>query len=303
MEAKKQSIMEEALALFAEKGYHQTSIQEIADRTGIAKGSVYSFFRSKEELMMTIFEHYHQQIYGALQHILQEPLPSREKLERLIMQSLDQFSRFKLFVSFQRKEVHLQQKKELRELILSYRAKKLYALRQVIAEVYGLEAQPYWLDLATTLNGVIAEFINYVAFDDKLLDYRKVAAYIIQVMDGAAERIMRDTPVPVLNEAMMDDIMRVGRTGFSKHQEQMWEAAAALKQAIEQSSTTAEIIHDEVRQAFSFLESEMLQGRGTSIQARSVTMFLQAQQQTTIKEAAGRLLELLLAERDRSSGG
>ncbi|TVX88277.1 TetR/AcrR family transcriptional regulator [Paenibacillus agilis] len=302
MEAKKQSIMEEALALFAEKGYHQTSIQEIADRTGIAKGSVYSFFRSKEELMMTIFEHYHQQIYGALQHILQEPLSSRDKLEQLIMQSLDQFSRFKLFVSFQRKEVHLQQKKELRELILAYRAKKLYALRQVIAEVYGLGVQPYWLDLATTLNGVIAEFINYVAFDDKLLDHRKVAAYIIQVMDGAAESMMRHKPIPVLNEAMMDDIMRVGRTGFSKSQEQMWEAAASLKQAIEESST-AGIVHDEVRQAFTFLESEMLQGRGTSIQARSVTMFLQAQQQSAIQEAAGRLLDLLLAERDRSSGG
>ncbi|WP_028596689.1 hypothetical protein [Paenibacillus assamensis] len=74
MEAKKQSIMEETLALFAENGYHQTY---------------------------------------------------KEELERLIIQSLDQFSRFKLFVSFQRKEVHLQQKKELRELIVSLSKRQL----------------------------------------------------------------------------------------------------------------------------------------------------------------------------------
>jgi AcrR family transcriptional regulator len=45
-----------ALALFAENGYSQTSIEEIADRAGLAVGTFYQHFRSKRQLLLALME-------------------------------------------------------------------------------------------------------------------------------------------------------------------------------------------------------------------------------------------------------
>src|ERR687885_2165386 len=45
-----------ALRLFREKGYHATSMRDIAAEVGINKGSLYSYIRSKEDLLIPVFE-------------------------------------------------------------------------------------------------------------------------------------------------------------------------------------------------------------------------------------------------------
>src|SRR3954453_20005615 len=45
-----------ALRLFKEKGYHATSMRDIAAEVGINKGSLYSYIRSKEDLLIPFFE-------------------------------------------------------------------------------------------------------------------------------------------------------------------------------------------------------------------------------------------------------
>ncbi|MDR1879332.1 MAG: TetR/AcrR family transcriptional regulator [Tannerellaceae bacterium] len=51
---KKQLIMDAALEVFAEAGYALTSIDQIAKRAGIAKGLIYTYFESKEDLLHQI---------------------------------------------------------------------------------------------------------------------------------------------------------------------------------------------------------------------------------------------------------
>ena len=51
---KQQLIMGAALKLFAEKGYDATSIDKIAKEAGISKGLLYSYFKSKEELLQVL---------------------------------------------------------------------------------------------------------------------------------------------------------------------------------------------------------------------------------------------------------
>jgi TetR/AcrR family fatty acid metabolism transcriptional regulator len=47
-------IIKAATKLFAEKGYQQTTIAEIAKMVGLAEGSIYEHFRGKEEILLTI---------------------------------------------------------------------------------------------------------------------------------------------------------------------------------------------------------------------------------------------------------
>jgi TetR/AcrR family transcriptional regulator, fatty acid metabolism regulator protein len=49
-------ILQAAEEVLMEKGYHETSIDEIASRVGIAKGTVYLHFARKEDLVVALFE-------------------------------------------------------------------------------------------------------------------------------------------------------------------------------------------------------------------------------------------------------
>lgn len=53
-QVKRKQIMDAALELFANVGYHPTSISEIAKRAGISKGLMYNYFDSKVELLLCI---------------------------------------------------------------------------------------------------------------------------------------------------------------------------------------------------------------------------------------------------------
>jgi AcrR family transcriptional regulator len=55
-EEKKQLIMDTALELFAKEGFHKTSISTIARNAGIAKGLLYNYFKSKEELVIELMK-------------------------------------------------------------------------------------------------------------------------------------------------------------------------------------------------------------------------------------------------------
>jgi AcrR family transcriptional regulator len=49
---RQQELTHAALAVFAERGYHGATMQAVADRAGVSKGSVYDYFNSKEELLI-----------------------------------------------------------------------------------------------------------------------------------------------------------------------------------------------------------------------------------------------------------
>ena len=54
--AKEQAILAAAVKVFAQRGYHQAKISTIAEKAKVATGSVYLYFRNKEEILVTLFE-------------------------------------------------------------------------------------------------------------------------------------------------------------------------------------------------------------------------------------------------------
>jgi len=53
-EKKRERFLREAAMLFAERGFNQTDVAELARRAGVAKGSIYDYFENKEELYLHI---------------------------------------------------------------------------------------------------------------------------------------------------------------------------------------------------------------------------------------------------------
>jgi TetR/AcrR family fatty acid metabolism transcriptional regulator len=74
-------ILQAAEEVLIEKGYYETSIDEIAARVGIAKGTVYLHFPSKEDLVIAIFERDMQQLLQYIDTAMSSDLTSRGKME------------------------------------------------------------------------------------------------------------------------------------------------------------------------------------------------------------------------------
>lgn len=74
------NVIDEAIGVMSEKGYAATSIQEVADRVGVLKGSLYHYFSSKEELLFRILEQSHQQTSEIRDAVTEQNLPPREHL-------------------------------------------------------------------------------------------------------------------------------------------------------------------------------------------------------------------------------
>jgi len=53
-EEKRQRVLREAARLFAERGFSATDVAELANRAGVSKGSLYTYFESKEELYLHV---------------------------------------------------------------------------------------------------------------------------------------------------------------------------------------------------------------------------------------------------------
>ena len=54
--SKPERILEAALEVIAEKGPHETTIDEIAQRAGVAKGTVYLYFKNKDSLLASLMQ-------------------------------------------------------------------------------------------------------------------------------------------------------------------------------------------------------------------------------------------------------
>ncbi|MFB6232125.1 MAG: TetR/AcrR family transcriptional regulator [Salinibacter sp.] len=89
-------VLEQAMRLFWENGFEATSAQDLVDRTGLNRSSLYNTFGSKQELYLRALDHYRQQdvdMFGrlldqsdsaraAIRHLLEEAIPTCDEDQR-----------------------------------------------------------------------------------------------------------------------------------------------------------------------------------------------------------------------------
>lgn len=86
--ARRSEILEVAQRLFYQRGYEQTSIQDIINEIGIAKGTFYHYFSSKQDLLDAIIEQMIGQTVQSLQPLLDdEQLSALEKFNHYFAQA------------------------------------------------------------------------------------------------------------------------------------------------------------------------------------------------------------------------
>ena len=81
-EDKRRLILDAAVRVFARKGYHTSRVGDIAEEAGVAHGLLYHYFRSKEEVLETIFRETWSGLVRETERIEVSGVPFREQLRR-----------------------------------------------------------------------------------------------------------------------------------------------------------------------------------------------------------------------------
>ncbi|MFA6034935.1 MAG: TetR/AcrR family transcriptional regulator [Myxococcota bacterium] len=81
---RKQELLDSALKLFSEKGYHATTMDDIARKAGTGKGTVYWYWHSKEEIFLELLDQKLGGYLNSLQQISTLQLDASDKIPILI---------------------------------------------------------------------------------------------------------------------------------------------------------------------------------------------------------------------------
>jgi TetR/AcrR family transcriptional regulator, transcriptional repressor for nem operon len=84
-EVRRQQILEAAAELFIERGISSTSMAQVADAAGVAKGTPYLYFASKDELLSELRTGYLQEWYSLAEELLrQDGVSQRDRLRNFL---------------------------------------------------------------------------------------------------------------------------------------------------------------------------------------------------------------------------
>ena len=99
----KHLILENALELFAERGFKGTSISDIAKAAGVSKGLAYNYFKSKNDLMLAVFGLLEEEIGAMLIGIekIDDPYEKLKMIINMTVKNLKEEEKFwRLYMNF-----------------------------------------------------------------------------------------------------------------------------------------------------------------------------------------------------------
>jgi AcrR family transcriptional regulator len=81
---RQQEVIDRAAHVFAEQGYHATSMNDLIEATGLTSGGLYHYIGSKEELLFMILDGLMEPLLARIDEILSEQAPASEQLRRVV---------------------------------------------------------------------------------------------------------------------------------------------------------------------------------------------------------------------------
>lgn len=149
---KYKQIIDAAVIVIAENGYHQAQVSKIAKQAGVADGTIYLYFKNKEDILISVFNEKMAVFVESLQDIIENGSSSRDKLSQMI-------------------ENHF----------------KVLATDRYLATVTQLELRQSNKDLRLKINAVLREYLQLL---DQILIEGMLSGELNQTMDVRLARQM-----------------------------------------------------------------------------------------------------------------
>lgn len=86
-------ILEAAVKVFARQGFHQSTVAQIAKEAGVADGTIYLYFKNKDDILVQFFSFRAKQVFESFREEVDRAQNSLDKLRNLIHRHLAEFQR------------------------------------------------------------------------------------------------------------------------------------------------------------------------------------------------------------------
>ncbi|MCY7574023.1 TetR/AcrR family transcriptional regulator [Bacillus pumilus] len=126
-------IIDAAVVVIAENGYHQSQVSKIAKQAGVADGTIYLYFKNKEDILISLFKEKMGQFIERMETDIQKKPSAKEKLLLLIeehFRMLAQNHHLALVTQLELRQSNLELRLKINEVLKGY----LNMLESILAE-------------------------------------------------------------------------------------------------------------------------------------------------------------------------
>lgn len=180
---RKETIMQKALELFAEKGFHAATTKQIAERSGVAEGLIFYYFGGKRELLQQIIRRFSFFETAKQSESLLDELNGEEALRqygRIYLSFLDSHQSF-LLLLWSPELMHDDSVSGEVEKLLAGMSNQ--ASRLLLRALEGVRPEPQSLETAATI--LLSSLMTYVLIRERTRSRsaEEDEAYISKVID------------------------------------------------------------------------------------------------------------------------
>ena len=86
-------ILNAAIKVFAEQGYHKATISQVAREAGVADGTIYIYFKNKADILFNFFSYKTRRVFDRFKGEVEKAEHAEDKLRNLIRRHLGEFQR------------------------------------------------------------------------------------------------------------------------------------------------------------------------------------------------------------------
>ncbi|WP_043890791.1 TetR/AcrR family transcriptional regulator [Paenibacillus sp. Aloe-11] len=201
----KEHIMKITLDLFSKNGYNATSMQEIADQSGIAKGSLYKLFVSKEDLFIEIFDMCHQELFNKAEDFNRyDILSPNEKFIHIVEFQIQYFIENEfVMMDFSERELPIQRSEKFEAVRNRNRIQKMNWHKDMLIAAYGTEIERYLWDLIVIFRGFLRQYLYYIIYEKRSLSTQKVSIFIVERLNAIVHDLLHSKADPLLNNSIL----------------------------------------------------------------------------------------------------
>jgi len=187
---------------FSEKGYRGTSIQDIADVLGIAKGSLYFYFKSKEDLLLSIIKHQMSMVVSESEELNKRTdLEPRELLYEYVIHSCTLHEKHKSFFTLIMQD-RFEVTSEIHELIVGARKHGFFMTRQLLLKVYGEQLEPNVNDASILFQSIVNSYVSLTFLENHIFDVNKLATFIMARTDVVIRDLMESGDILLADDVL-----------------------------------------------------------------------------------------------------
>ncbi|OCA82256.1 transcriptional regulator [Bacillus sp. FJAT-27225] len=232
---KKQLIMEKALELFAEQGFEATSVQQITERCGISKGAFYLSFKSKDELISALIDHFMMQFVSDIDYIVKKEGPTESLLYEFYYSTFDTFHKRSNFAKILIKEQMQSLNEELFLKMRDYDNKMEKSIQTMIERLYGEEIDDIKYDLILTIKALLNTYSQlFILFNIPSPDMELLCRSLVEKTNLLALNVS----VPFITKDLYETLLRPLNEEISRDQliELLHEKSVEIEEPVEKES-------------------------------------------------------------------